>query len=163
MVSPTQVVPKKFGIMAVQNDKEKMCLRRVSGHPFYYFLDGYFGYFEIEIDVEDQEKTTFMCPFGTYEYRRMPFGLCNALATFQKCMLSIFGDMVKRIMEVFMDDITICGSAFDECLVKLEVCSKPMHKKDLVLNGRSAISWYNNGLSLGTSSPSKALKLTKKK
>ncbi|RVW62062.1 Retrovirus-related Pol polyprotein from transposon 17.6 [Vitis vinifera] len=82
-------------------------LERVSGHPFYYFLDGYSGYFQIEIDVEDQEKTTFTCPFGTYTYRRMPFGLCNAPATFQRCMLSIFSDMVERIMEVFMDDITI--------------------------------------------------------
>ena len=57
-------------------------LERVSGHPFYCFLDGYSGYFQIEIDVEDQEKTTFTCPFGTYAYRRMPFGLCNAPATF---------------------------------------------------------------------------------
>ena len=50
-------------------------LERVSGHPFYCFLDGYSGYFQIEIDVEDQEKTTFTCPFGTYAYRRMPFSL----------------------------------------------------------------------------------------
>ena len=50
-------------------------LERVSGHPFYYFLDGYSGYFQIEIDLEDQEKTTFTCPFGTFAYRRMPFGL----------------------------------------------------------------------------------------
>ena len=78
-------------------------LERVSSHPFYYFLDG----------VEDQEKTTFTCPFETYAYRRMSFGLCNAPATFQRCMLSIFSDMVERIMEVFMDDITIYGSTFD--------------------------------------------------
>ncbi|RVW82161.1 Retrovirus-related Pol polyprotein from transposon 17.6 [Vitis vinifera] len=84
-------------------------LERVSGHPFDCFLDGYSWYFQIEIDVEDQENTTFMCPFGTYAYRRMSFGLCNAPATFQRCMLSIFSDMVERIMEVFMDDITIYG------------------------------------------------------
>nr|CAN74379.1 hypothetical protein VITISV_013672 [Vitis vinifera] len=84
-------------------------LERVSGHPFYYFLDGYSEYFQIEIDVEDQEKTTFTCPFGTFAYRRMSFGLCNAPATFQRCMLSIFNDMVECIMEVFMNDITIYG------------------------------------------------------
>ncbi|RVW71479.1 Retrovirus-related Pol polyprotein from transposon 17.6 [Vitis vinifera] len=67
------------------------------------------GIFQIEIDVEDQEKTTFTCPFRTYAYRRMPFGLCNAPATFQRCMLSIFSDMVEQIMEVFMDDITVYG------------------------------------------------------
>ena len=53
-------------------------LERVSGHPFYCFLDGYSGYFQIVITPEDQEKTTFTCPFGTYAYRRMPFGLCNS-------------------------------------------------------------------------------------
>ncbi|RVW63985.1 Retrovirus-related Pol polyprotein from transposon 297 [Vitis vinifera] len=95
-------------------------LERVSGHPFYCFLDGYSGYFQIEIDVEDQEKTTFTCPFGTYAYRRMPFGLCNAPATFQRCMLSIFSDMVERIMEVFMDDITVYGTSFEDCLSHLE-------------------------------------------
>ena len=94
-------------------------LERVSGHPFHCFLDGYFGYFKKEIDVEDQEKTTFTCPFGTYAYRRMPFGLCNAPVTFQPCMLSIFSDMVERIMEVFMDDITVYGGTFEECLVNL--------------------------------------------
>ncbi|KAL6348196.1 hypothetical protein AAG906_003062 [Vitis piasezkii] len=84
-------------------------LERVSGHPFYCFLDGYSGYFQIEIDLADQEKTTFTCPFGTYAYRRMPFGLCNAPTTFQRCMLSIFSDMVEQIIEVFMDDITVYG------------------------------------------------------
>nr|CAN60840.1 hypothetical protein VITISV_042882 [Vitis vinifera] len=95
-------------------------LERVSGHPFYHFLDGYSGHFQIEIAIEDQEKTTFTCPFGTYTYRRMPFSLCNAPTTFQRCMLSIFSDMVERIMEVFMDDITVYGSAFEEFLINLE-------------------------------------------
>ena len=108
-------------------------LERVSGHPFYCFLDGYSGYFQIEIAVEDQEKTTFTCPFGTYAYRRMPFGLCNAPIKFQRCMLSIFSDMVERIMEVFMDDITIYGSVFDECLVNLEVVLNRCIEKDLRL------------------------------
>ncbi|RVW18897.1 Retrovirus-related Pol polyprotein from transposon 17.6 [Vitis vinifera] len=93
-------------------------LERVSGHPFYCFLDGYSGYFHIEIDLADQEKTTFTCPFGTFAYRRMPFGLCNAPATFQRCMLSIFSDMVERIMEVFMDDITVYGAKV-ELIAKL--------------------------------------------
>ena len=109
-------------------------LERVLGHPFYCFLDNYSGYFQIEIDVEDQEKTTFTCPFGTYACRRMPFGLCNAPATFQRCMLSIFSDMVERIMEVFMDDITIYGSTFEECLVNLEAVLNGCLEKDLVLN-----------------------------
>ncbi|WJZ81209.1 hypothetical protein VitviT2T_001062 [Vitis vinifera] len=64
----------------------------------------------------------------------MPSGLCNALATFQICMLSIFSDMVERIMEVFIDDITVYGSAFDECLVNLEAVLNRCIEKDLVLN-----------------------------
>ena len=57
-------------------------LERVAGHPYYCFLDGYSGYNQIEIASEDQEKTTFTCPFGTFAYRQMPFGLCNAPTTF---------------------------------------------------------------------------------
>ena len=95
-------------------------LERVSAHPFYYFLDGYSEYFQIEIALEDQEKTTFTCPFGTYAYRRMHFGLCNAPATFQRCMLSMFSDMVEHIMEVYMDDITVYRGDFEECLINLE-------------------------------------------
>ena len=95
-------------------------LERVFGHPFYCFLDGYSRYFQIVIAPEDQEKTTFTCPFGSYAYRRMPFGLCNTPATFQRCMLSIFSDMVERIMEVYTDDITVYGGDFEDCLTNLE-------------------------------------------
>ncbi|CAN6712698.1 unnamed protein product [Malus baccata var. baccata] len=61
-------------------------LERLAGYQFYCFLDGYSGYNQIVIAPEDQEKTTFTCPFGTFAYRRMPFGLCNAPTTFQRCM-----------------------------------------------------------------------------
>nr|GFA99943.1 DNA-directed DNA polymerase [Tanacetum cinerariifolium] len=53
-------------------------LERLAGNEFYCFLDGFSGYFQIPIDLQDQEKTTFTCPYGTFAYRRMPFGLCNA-------------------------------------------------------------------------------------
>ncbi|RVW19821.1 Transposon Ty3-G Gag-Pol polyprotein [Vitis vinifera] len=124
-VSPTQVVPKKSGITVIQNEKGEEITTRLTS-----------GYFQIEIDLADQEKTTFTCPFGTYAYRRMPFGLCNAPATFQRCMLSIFSDMVERIMEVFMDDITVYGGTFEECLVNLEAVLHRCIEKDLVLTGK---------------------------
>nr|GEW42083.1 reverse transcriptase domain-containing protein [Tanacetum cinerariifolium] len=61
-------------------------LERLAGNQYYCFLDGFFGYFQIPIDPKDQEKTTFTCPYGTFAYRRMPFGLCNAPGTFQRWM-----------------------------------------------------------------------------
>ena len=55
----------------------------------------------------NQEKTTFTCPFGTYAYRRMPFGLCNAPAIFQRCMTAIFSDFCEKIVEVFTGDFFV--------------------------------------------------------
>nr|GEY15142.1 reverse transcriptase domain-containing protein [Tanacetum cinerariifolium] len=58
-------------------------LESLAGNKYYYFLDGFSRYFQIPIDPQDQKKTTFTCPYGTFAYRRMPFGLCNAPGTFQ--------------------------------------------------------------------------------
>ena len=124
-------------------------LERVSGHPFYYFLDGYSGYFQIESAADDQDKTTFTCPFGTYAYRRMPFGLCNTPATFQRCMLSIFSDMVERIMEVYMDDITVYEESFDECLIHLGIFLHRCIEKNLVLKWEKCHFMVNQGIVLG--------------
>ncbi|GJT45074.1 reverse transcriptase domain-containing protein [Tanacetum coccineum] len=74
-------------------------LERLAGNEYYCFLDGFSGYFQIPIDPHDQEKTTFTCPYGTFAYRRMPFGLCNAPGTFQRCMMAIFHDMIEKTME----------------------------------------------------------------
>nr|GEV43071.1 reverse transcriptase domain-containing protein [Tanacetum cinerariifolium] len=79
-------------------------LERLARNEFSCFLDGFFGYFQIPIDPQDQEKTTFNCPYGTFSYRHMPFGLCNAPGTFQRCMTAIFHNMIEKMMEVFMDD-----------------------------------------------------------
>ncbi|GJS22366.1 reverse transcriptase domain-containing protein [Tanacetum coccineum] len=74
----------------------------------------------IPIDPKDQEKTTFTCPYRTFAYRRMPFGLCNAPGTFQRCMMAIFHDMIEKTMEVFMDDFSVFGDSFSTCLAHLE-------------------------------------------
>ena len=84
-------------------------LERLAHHKYYYFLDGYLGFFLITILPNDQEKTTFTCPYGTFAYCRMPFGLCNAPATFQRSMMCIFTNMIEDFMEVLMDDFSVYG------------------------------------------------------
>ncbi|GJV57388.1 reverse transcriptase domain-containing protein [Tanacetum coccineum] len=85
-VSPIHCVPKKGGITVVKNDDNDLIpTRLVTG-------------WRIPIDPKDQEKTTFTCPYGTFAYRRMPFGLCNAPGTFQRCMMAIFYDMIEKTM-----------------------------------------------------------------
>ena len=88
-------------------------LDRLAGHPHFCFLDGYSECNQIAIALEDQEKITVTCPFGTFAFRRMPFGLCNAPGTFQRCMMSIFSDLEEEVMEIFMDDFTVYGSSFE--------------------------------------------------
>ena len=75
-------------------------------------INGYSGFSQIPVSKDDQEKTTFTCPFGTFAYRCMPFGLCNAPATFQRCMTAIFSDFCEKIVEVFMDDFSVYGTPF---------------------------------------------------
>ena len=109
-------------------------LDRLAGHEYYCFLDGYSGYNQISTAPEDQEKTTFTCPYGTFAFRRMPFGLCNAPGTFQRCMMAIFSDMVERTIEIFMDDFSIMGNSFDNCLENLRTVLARCEETNLVLN-----------------------------
>nr|GEZ11301.1 reverse transcriptase domain-containing protein [Tanacetum cinerariifolium] len=74
-------------------------LERLAGNEYYCFLDGFSGYFKIPIDPKDQEKMTFTYPYGTFAYKRMPFGLCNAPGTFKRCMMAIFHDMIEQTKE----------------------------------------------------------------
>ncbi|KAL9357253.1 hypothetical protein Peur_050506 [Populus x canadensis] len=138
-------------------------LERLAGKSFYCFLDGYSGYNQIVINPEDQEKTTFTCPFGTYAYRRMPFGLCNAPATFQRCMMSIFSDYVERIIEVFMDDFTVYGDSFDKCLENLSLILKRCIETNLVLNYEKYYFMVEQGIVLGHVVSSRGLEVDKAK
>ncbi|CAN6586188.1 unnamed protein product [Malus baccata var. baccata] len=124
-------------------------LERLAGHSFYCFLDGYSGYNQIVIAPDDQEKTTFTCPFGTFAYRRMPFGLCNAPATFQRCMVSIFSDYVERIIKIFMDDFSVFGNSFDNCLDNLTLILKRCVETNLVLNWEKCHFMVKQGIVLG--------------
>jgi hypothetical protein len=109
-------------------------LEWLAKHSFFCFLDGYSGYHQIPIHPDDQSKTTFTCPYGTYAYRRMSFGLCNVPASFQRCMMSIFLDMIEEIMEVFMNDFSVYGKNVNDCLNNLDKVLQRCEEKDLVLN-----------------------------
>ena len=124
-------------------------LDRLAGHPHFCFLDGYSGYNQIAIALEDQEKTTFTCPFGTFAFRRMPFGLCNAPGTFQRCMMSIFSDLAEEVMEIFMDDFTVYGSSFKQCLHNLGTVLQRCKDKNLALNWEKCHFMVTEGIVLG--------------
>ncbi|GJW13937.1 reverse transcriptase domain-containing protein [Tanacetum coccineum] len=142
-VSPIHCVPKKGGITVVTNKNDELVptrtvtgwrvcidyrklneatakdhfplpfmdqmLERLTGNKYFCFLDGFSGYFQIPVDPNDQEKTTFICPFRTYA------------TTFQRCMLTIFHDMIEEFVEVFMDDFSVFGNSFDKCLNNLNL------------------------------------------
>ncbi|GJY79690.1 reverse transcriptase domain-containing protein [Tanacetum coccineum] len=124
-------------------------LERLAGNDYYCFLDGFSGYFQIPIDPKDQEKTTFTCPYGTFGYRRMPFGLCNAPDTFQRCMMANFHDMIEETMEVFMDYFSVFKDSFSSCLSHLDKMLKRCEDTNLVLNWEKCHFLVKEGIVLG--------------
>ncbi|CAL9024895.1 unnamed protein product [Prunus brigantina] len=184
-VSAIHVVPKRRGVTVVKNEHKELVetrpatswrvctdyrklnsdtrkdyfpmpfidqmLERLAGHTYYCFLDGY------------SEKTTFTCSFGTFAYRRMPFGLCNAPATFQRCMLAIFSDMIERFIEVFMDDFSVFGSSFDNCLNHLSLVLQRCQETNLILNWEKCQFMVKRGVVLGHVISSKGIEVDKAK
>nr|GFB90115.1 reverse transcriptase domain-containing protein [Tanacetum cinerariifolium] len=124
-------------------------LERLAGNEYYCFLDGFSGYFQIPIDLKDQEKTTLTCPYRTFSYKCVPFGLCNAPGTFQRCMMAIFHDMIEQTMEVFMDDFLVFGNSFSTCLTNLEKMLKQCEDTKLVLNWEKSHFMVKEGIVLG--------------
>nr|GEX07535.1 reverse transcriptase domain-containing protein [Tanacetum cinerariifolium] len=124
-------------------------LERLARNQYYCFLEGYSGYFQIPIDPKDQDKTTFTCPYGTFSYRRMPFGLCNAPGTFQRCMMAIFHDMIEKPMEVFIDDFLVFKNSFQTCLSHLEKMLKLCEGTNLCLNWEKSYFMVKEGIVLG--------------
>nr|GEX21431.1 transposon Ty3-I Gag-Pol polyprotein [Tanacetum cinerariifolium] len=138
-------------------------LERLAGNEYYCFLDGFSGYFQIPIDPKDQEKTTFTCPYGTFAYKRMPFGLCNAPGTFQRCMMAIFHDMIERTMAVFMDDFSVFRNSFLTCLTNLENMLKRCEDTKLTLNWEKSHFMVKEGIVLGHKISKKGIKVDKAK
>ena len=109
------------------------------------------------------EKMTFTCPFGTFAYRRMPFGLCNAPTTCQRCMVSIFLDYIEHIIEVFMDDFIVYGDSFDNCLHNLTLVLQRCIETNLVLNFEKCHFMVEQGIVLGHVVSSRGIEVDKAK
>ena len=138
-------------------------LERLVGQAFYCFLNGYSGYNQIPEDLKNQKKTAFTCPFGVFPYRRMPFGLCNAPTTFQRCMLAIYADMVGKCIEVFMDDFSVLGPSFDCCLTNLEHVLRHYVEANLVLNWEKCHFMVQEGIMLGYKISAQGMEVDKAK
>ena len=127
-VSPLVLVPKKNGKWRIYVNYRELnkatkkdhfplpfidqVLDDLAGKKFFSFLDGFSRSNQIQISLEDQDKTTFTCPWDTFAYRVLPFGLCNSPTTFQRAVLSIFSELFHDSVEIYMDDFIPCGSSF---------------------------------------------------
>ncbi|RDX92572.1 Retrovirus-related Pol polyprotein, partial [Mucuna pruriens] len=138
-------------------------LEKLSGKSHYCFLYGFSGYMQIHITSEDQHKTTFTCPFGTFAYTRMSFGLCNAPSTFQRCMTSIFSNLLQDCMEVFMDDFTVYEDSFDACLSNLSKVLKRCIDTNLVLDFEKCHFMVIEGIVLGHLVSNRGIEVDKSK
>ena len=163
-VSPLVVVPKNNGKWRICVDYRELnkatqkdhfllpfidqVVDTLAGKKLFSFLDGFSGYNQIQIAPEDQDKTTFTCPWGTFAYRVLPFGLCNAPATFQRVVLSIFADLINDGLEVYMDDFTPYGEDFDPTLDTLEKVLQSCIATKLCLSHEKCYMMMTEGLIL---------------
>nr|GEX74324.1 reverse transcriptase domain-containing protein [Tanacetum cinerariifolium] len=166
-VSPVHYVLKKGGMTVITNDENELVPTRLVTRwrvcIDYQKLNEATRYFQIPIDPKDQEKTTFTCPYGTFAYKRMPFGLCNAPGTFQRCMMAIFHNMIEQTMEVFMDDFSVFRFSFSTCLTNLEKMLKRCEDTKLALNWEKSHFMVKEGIILGHKISKKGIEVDKAK
>jgi len=138
-------------------------LDTLAGKSSFSFLDGFSGYNQIRIALEDQDKTTFTCPWGTYAYNVLPFGLCNAPATFQRAVLAIFANLVHDCIEVYMDDFLVYGNSFEHELKNLENVLKRCIEVNLSLSNEKCFMMLNEWIVLGHYISSQGIKVNPSK
>lgn len=164
-VSPLVIVPKKNGKWRVCVDYRALnkttqkdhfpllfidqVLDSLSGKKLFSFLDGFSRYNQIRISPQDQDKTTFTSPWGTFAYRVLPFGLCNAPTTFKRAVIGIFFDMLNDSLEIFMDDFIPYGVTFEDALQNLEKVLKRCIQANLSLSTKKCHMMMNEGIVLG--------------
>ncbi|GKD97697.1 reverse transcriptase domain-containing protein [Tanacetum coccineum] len=119
------------------------------GYPFKCFLDAYKGYHQIQMAEEDEEKTAFHTPHGVYCYTKMPFGLKNAGATYQRLVDKAFEKQVGRNLEVYVDDLVIKSHTEAELLRDIEETFRTLRKINMKLNPKKCTFGAVEGMFLG--------------
>ncbi|GJZ86431.1 reverse transcriptase domain-containing protein [Tanacetum coccineum] len=110
------------------------------GYPFKCFLDTYKGYHQIKIEKEDEEKTTFITSQGIFCYLKMPFGLKNAGATYQRLVDKAFQKQIGRNLEAYMDDLVIKSCTEQEIIRDVEETFRTLRKINMKLNPKNVPS-----------------------
>ena len=121
----------------------------LAGKIYFSFLDGISGYNQILFALEDQDKTTFTCPWDVYAYKVLPFGLCNAPTTFQRAVLAIFVDLIYECAKVVMDVFSVYGNASEDALENLEKILKRRIESNLSLSNEKCFMMLTEGIVLG--------------
>jgi hypothetical protein len=124
-------------------------LQQVSGSERISLLDGFLGYNQVLMSPLDQLKTTFRTPWGTYAYRKMPFGLINASATFQRVMDITFRGLINQSVIVYLDDVTVFSKNKTDHLAHLRAILRRCHKYGISLNPKKSIFAVEQGKLLG--------------
>jgi hypothetical protein len=112
------------------------------------FLDAYSGYHQIAMCIADQLATFFITPFDTYCYQTFPFGLKNAGATFQRCLRCIFGELIGRIIEAYVDNIVVKSKNTGDLVPDLTEVFAKLRQHGVKLNPKKCIFGVLRGMLL---------------
>ena len=119
------------------------------GHSRMSFLDVFQGYHQIALAPEDQGKTTFISPDANYHYTVMPFGLKNAGATYQRIMTTMFRDKIRRMVEVYINDMVMKSKQEGQHIEDLQGTFKVLWQHKLCLNTEKCVFGVGAGKFLG--------------
>ncbi|GJZ07360.1 reverse transcriptase domain-containing protein [Tanacetum coccineum] len=129
------------------------------GFPFKCFLDAYKGYHQIQMAEEDEEKIAFITNQGIFCYTKMPFGLRNAGATYQRLVDKTFHGQIGRNLEVYVDDLVIKSRTEDEIVRDIEETFKTLRKINMKLNPKKCTFGVEEGMFLGYQVNTKGIKI----
>ncbi|GJS04670.1 reverse transcriptase domain-containing protein [Tanacetum coccineum] len=119
------------------------------GYPFKCFLDAYKGYHQIKMAKEDEEKTAFIISQGIFCYSKMPFGLKNVGATYQRLVDKAFQKQIGRNLEAYVDDLVIKSCTEQEVIRDVEETFRTLRKKNMKLNPKKCTFRMKEGVFLG--------------